>query len=297
MGAADVVPGVSGGTIAFITGIYPRLIQSLTSFDASALQLLLKLRFRELFMHVDAGFLIALFAGIFTAVGTLSHGISYLLNAYPVALWAFFFGLILASALWMLRGISGFRMRDVIPVLVGVCLILLISTSGAVSVEPTLPMIFFAGCIAISALLLPGVSGSFILLLMGLYASTIDAIKSFDFIYLTVFALGAGVGFLGFSRVINWLLTRWYQPTLLFLIGLLLGSLYVVWPWKLVNGDFSKNILPATYSSQIGEDFLFFAVLSALAGVVIVVVLESVFGSNKNPAEKKINESEGPPPV
>ena len=298
MGSADVVPGVSGGTIAFISGIYPRLIKSLTSFDMTAVKLVLRLQFRALFEHVDALFLAVLFLGVFSAIGTLAHGVAYLLETYPVLLWSFFFGLILASALSMLREVSrSLRARDVIPFLTGCGFILFVSTTGAVTLEPSLPMVFLAGCIAISAMLLPGVSGSFLLVLMGLYATMIDAIKSFNLPYILFFVAGAGVGFLGFSRVIRWLLINWYRPTLLFLIGLLLGSLYVVWPWKIIVAELSKNLSPAAYALQVGEPMLVFASLSALVGVGLVVALELVFGRRKGLSQNEEGAQRVPPSV
>ena len=135
-----------------------------------------------------------------------------------------------------------------------------------------------SGFIAISAMLLPGVSGSFLLLLMGLYITTIDAVNGFDLMYLVVFACGAASGFLIFSRVIKWLLNRYYRQTLLFLIGLLIGSLYVAWPWKLMDGKLSQNLWPATYASQVGDPMTFWVVLAALAGVCVILSFEFLFG-------------------
>jgi len=281
MGAADVVPGVSGGTIAFITGIYTRLISSLTSFDLELLGLVLRFKLAAAWKHVDANFLLALFAGILCSILSLAHIISYLLEHLPVLLWSFFLGLIFASAIWMLRGVSYIKLVDAIPLVAGVALIYLIAISPATPLSPSLPIVFVGGFIAISAMLLPGVSGSFLLLLMGLYATTIEAVKNLDVVYLLTFAFGAGCGFLVFSRVIKWLLNRFYRQTLLFLIGLLVGSLYVVWPWKQVDGDFSQNLLPSTYADQIGDPMLFWSLLSAVLGMAIIFSFELFSGKKK----------------
>lgn len=285
MGAADVVPGVSGGTIAFITGIYPRLIASLTSFDIETVKLVLGFDIKSAWQRVDGNFLLALFAGIGCSIFSLSHLIAYMLEEHTVVLWAFFFGLILASALWMLAGIKGFRWADAVFLLLGIGFILAISLSPATQLTVSLPIVFVAGFIAISAMLLPGVSGSFLLLLMGLYASTIEAVKTLDIQYILVFALGAVCGFLVFSRVIDWLLKTFYRPTLVFLIGLLFGSLYVVWPWKVASGEMSSNTTPATFAMQVGEPMLLWAAVSFVLGIAVVFGLEWVFGRNKRPAQ------------
>lgn len=286
MGAADVVPGVSGGTIAFITGIYPRLIACLTSFNLEALNLVVRFKIAAAWKHVDANFLLALFAGIFCSIFSLAHLISFMLESYPVVIWSFFLGLIFASAIWMLRSLPGFRLSDLVPMAAGILIILLISISPAAQLSPVLPLVFLSGFIAISAMLLPGISGSFLLLLMGLYASTVDAVKGFDLAYLMTFAAGAGFGFLAFSRVINWLLNRYYRPTLLFLIGLLIGSLYVVWPWKLPEGELSRNVLPASYAENIGDPMLLWSVLALVLGIALVISFELVFGAdNEEPSD------------
>lgn len=286
MGAADVVPGVSGGTIAFITGIYPRLIASLTAFDFETVKLVLGFKVQSAWKRVDGNFLLALFIGIGCSIFSLSHLIAYMLEEHTVVLWAFFFGLILASAIWMLMGLKGFRWKDTIFLILGIGFILLISLSPATQLTVSLPVIFGAGFIAISAMLLPGVSGSFLLLLMGLYAATIDAVKTLDIQYILVFAMGAACGFLLFSRVIDWLLKTFYRPTLLFLIGLLIGSLYVVWPWKVANGEMSHNVSPTTFSEQVGDPMLIWAAVSFVFGIAVVFGLEWAFGINKRSSKE-----------
>ena len=277
MGAADVVPGVSGGTIAFVTGIYPRLITSLTSFNIEALSLLGRFKLVAAWKHVDANFLLTLFAGILCSIFLVAHFVSYALEYYPVLLWSFFFGLILASAIWMISELGRPRILDILPLVLGISLVYFISTSPIASLSPSLPIIFLAGFIAISAMLLPGVSGSFLLLLVGLYATTIEAVKTVDVNYLVIFASGAALGFLIFSRVIKWLLTRFYRQTLLLLIGLLSGSLYVVWPWKLVDTEISQNLLPAAYASEVGDPMILLAAAFMMIGVVVILFFELMF--------------------
>lgn len=286
MGAADVVPGVSGGTIAYITGIYSRLIASLTSFDTELVRLVLKLKIVAAWKHVDANFLAALFVGVVTSIFLFAHLISYLLETVPLLVWGFFLGLILISAISMLLKMTDRKLLDVVPLVIGAVVIFAIAESPAASLSPELPWIFMAGFVAISAMLLPGVSGSFLLLLVGLYEPTIEAVKTLNVAYILTFAAGAACGFLVFSRFIKWLLHRFYRQTLLFLIGLLCGSVYVVWPWKLVNGDFSQHLSVSAYKNQVGDPMLTWTFLSFCAGVLVIVLFE-FFVSRNSPANRE----------
>ncbi len=232
MGAADIVPGVSGGTMAFITGIYDRLLGSIRAFDLRCLRLLWQRRFRDAWQHVDGGFLLALLLGIFTSILSLARLISWLLAEYPVPLWAFFFGLILASALVLLRQVPHWTPARVTCLLVGLLVATGIALSPAVPMAPGLPGYFVAGFIAICAMILPGISGSFILVLLGMYGSVLNAVKNLELEIMAVFALGAGLGLICFSRILHWLLQRYRAATMALLTGFLFGSLLVVWPWK-----------------------------------------------------------------
>ena len=234
MGAADVVPGVSGGTMAFITGIYDRLLGAIRSFDLEALQLLFKRDLPGLWRHVDGAFLLALVAGIFTSVVSLARLLSWLLEYHPVPLWAFFFGLILASALVLLRQVPAWSAPRVVALLSGIAIALGIGLSPVLNLDVGLGGVFVAGFIAICAMILPGISGSFILVLLGMYGTVLAAVKDFDLLFLVVLALGAGCGLLVFSRLLHWLLQRFHGSTLATLTGFLFGSLVVVWPWKQV---------------------------------------------------------------
>lgn len=234
MGAADIVPGVSGGTMAFITGIYDTLLSSIRAFDLMFLGKLFRLDIAGAWEHVNGAFLLALFAGIATSIFSLAQVVSWVLEHHPVPLWAFFFGLILASALVLLGEVSRWSTDVVLSLIAGAAIALTIALSPVVSLDIGLAGVFLAGFVAICAMILPGISGSFILVLLGMYSTVLVAIKSLELVFILVFVLGAGAGLLCFSRLLHWLLHRFHQPTMALLTGFLFGSLAVVWPWKRV---------------------------------------------------------------
>tara|TARA_R110002049_G_scaffold53223_38_gene149099 strand:- start:409 stop:1350 length:942 start_codon:yes stop_codon:yes gene_type:complete len=236
MGAADIVPGVSGGTMAFITGIYDTLLASIRAFDLALLGKLFQLDIAGAWEHVNGAFLLALFAGIATSIFSLAQIVSWLLEHHPVPLWAFFFGLILASALVLLSEVQRWSAALALSLIVGAAIALFIALSPVMALDIGLPGVFLAGFVAICAMILPGISGSFILVLLGMYGTVLVAIKSLDLVFVGVFILGAGSGLLCFSRLLHWLLHRYHQPTMALLTGFLFGSLAVVWPWKRVLG-------------------------------------------------------------
>lgn len=282
MGAADIVPGVSGGTMAFITGIYDRLLGSIRSFDLAALRLLLGGRLRELWRHVDGAFLLALLAGIATSVLSLARLISWVLEHHPVPLWAFFFGLILASALVLLQQVDRWTPGRLACLMLGVAAALLVALSPAMGLGGGMAGVFLAGFVAICAMILPGISGSFILVLLGMYATVLAAIKSLDLLFIAVFALGAACGLMVFSRLLYWLLHRFHAATMALLTGFLFGSLAVVWPWKraldwVVDSHGEPRpvqqvpILPAQYLQLTGDSpQLWLCLALALAGGLAV---------------------------
>jgi putative membrane protein len=234
MGAADIVPGVSGGTMAFITGIYDTLLASIRAFDLTFLRKLFRLDLAGAWYHVNGAFLLALLAGIATSIFSLAQIVSWLLENHPVPLWAFFFGLILSSTVVLLREVKQWSTAVVFSLLAGVVIALLIALSPVVNLDVGLWGVFLAGFVAICAMILPGISGSFILVLLGMYSTVLIAIKSFDLMFIVVFAFGAGSGLLCFSRLLHWLLHRFRESTMALLTGFLFGSLVVVWPWKRV---------------------------------------------------------------
>ena len=278
MGMADIVPGVSGGTIAFITGIYPRLIDSLRSFDVNALQMLLQWRIAELWQRVDATFLLQLVAGILCSIFALAHLVHFLLDTYPVLIWSFFLGLISCSVFFMLKRETPKILSDFFVLIIGISVVIGIANSPAGQITPTYPVVFVAGMFTISAMLLPGISGSFLLLLVGLYQPTLEAVKSLDVLYVLSFGAGAAIGFISFSHFVHWLLSNFYHRTLMFLIGLLLGSLYVLWPWRALD-DGNVPVLPSTYEALGHDPMQLIATTCVLVGVVLFLLLEKLSGS------------------
>lgn len=232
MGAADVVPGVSGGTIAFITGIYDTLLESIRRVNPSLLGIWKRDGFKAAFNHINGLFLISLFGGVFISIATLAKLISWLLVTHPIPLWSFFFGLILVSVFHMLKQVEQRTVSRFIFLLLGVAFAYSITVLKPLHMEPTSLNVLLAGSIAICAMILPGISGSFILLLIGMYTPVLGAVKSFDISILALFLSGCVAGLLTFSHLLSWLLRRFRDFTLVFLTGLMLGTLPKIWPWK-----------------------------------------------------------------
>lgn len=232
MGSADVVPGVSGGTIAFITGIYTELLDSIKAVNLQALIILFKQGPKAAWKAINGTFLVTLLAGILTAILTLVKVIHYLLDQHAVLLWSFFFGLILASSLHMAKQIKHWQPTTFMALFVGALIAAIISIASPTSIEASYLNIFIAGSIAICAMILPGISGSFILLLMGLYAPVLAAVKGFQLDIMLIFALGAVLGLMLFSRLLSWLLHHYQDLMFSLLTGFMLGALLKVWPWK-----------------------------------------------------------------
>jgi putative membrane protein len=293
MGAADIVPGVSGGTIAFITGIYDRLLGSLRAFDLVYVKLLFRGDIKGAWNHVDGTFLMALLLGIATSILTLARFLSWLLEYHPVPLWAFFFGLILASALVLLRQVGNWSLRRVLSLFAGIAIAVAIGLSPVTGLEATLPTIFLSGFLAICAMILPGISGSFILVLLGMYGVVLSALKSLDITFIAVFAVGAAAGLMCFSRFLHWLLSRFHEATMALLTGFLFGSLTVVWPWKhvlhWVEGSHGQlkpaqqmPVSPAEFLTVSGNDpQVLLCVLLMSLGFVAVWFLDSRWGGER----------------
>lgn len=281
MGAADIVPGVSGGTMAFITGIYDRLLGAIAAFDLQVFPLLRQGRWAELWRHVDGTFLATLVAGILCSVFSLARLISGLLETHPLLLWSFFFGLILGSALLLLRAVRRWAPTAVLGLLFGTCAAAVVGLSPALALSATLPSFFIAGFIAICAMILPGISGSFILVLLGMYAPVLAAIEELQWLALSLFAVGAGAGLLVFSRLLHYLLGHHHGSTMATLTGFLFGSLLVVWPWKLpgaADPALLRPVLPQSFVAAGGDALLMpCAVLMAL-GLAAVWLLETRWG-------------------
>mgnify|MGYP000704701628 CR=1 FL=1 len=281
MGSADVVPGVSGGTIAFITGIYTELLDSIKAVNLQALIILFKQGPKAAWKAINGTFLVTLLAGILTAILTLAKVIHYLLDQHAVLLWSFFFGLILASSLHMAKQIKHWQPTTFMALFVGALIAAIISIASPTSIEASYLNIFIAGSIAICAMILPGISGSFILLLMGLYAPVLAAVKGFQLDIMLIFALGAVLGLMLFSRLLSWLLHHYQDLMFSLLTGFMLGALLKVWPWKEtisyrlnskgVEVPFEQlNRLP----DWLNGDQIMPALVLALIGFACVILLE-----------------------
>ncbi|WP_324733654.1 DUF368 domain-containing protein [Pseudomonas paeninsulae] len=285
MGAADVVPGVSGGTVAFISGIYDELLRSIAGVPA-ALSLLLRGRVLAAWQAANATFLLVLLAGILTSVLSLARVITFLLAEHPIPVWSFFFGLILVSSHLVAREIQRWNWSRFVSFTVGAAFAYWITVAAPMQWGTDSLSIFFAGSIAICAMILPGISGSFILLLLGLYPFILGAVKGLDVNVLALFASGCLVGIVSFAGLLRWLLLRWRDLTLALLTGLMLGSLNKLWPWKETltwhadsHGQqvplLQANLLPGRFAEVSGQDpQLLLAILLALGGVLLVLGLE-----------------------
>lgn len=288
MGGADVVPGVSGGTIAFITGIYEELINSIKSFDGTALQYLLKLKFNEFWNHVNGNFLLVLVAGISLSLATLARVISFLLENFPIQLWSFFFGLIIISALIVAREITKWNWSVFLSCFFGIGIAFFITVATPTETPQALWFIFISGALAICAMILPGISGAFILLILGKYEFIINSLRTFNIPVILTFMVGCIVGLLSFAKVISWLLNKYYNITIALLAGFMIGSLNKIWPWKRVlsyridshgipKPFIEKNIWPTEYLEETGRHpMIVQAILFMLFGILLVFAIDKI---------------------
>ena len=288
MGAADVVPGVSGGTIAFISGIYEELIDSINKVNLKSLKLLKDEGLKAFWKEVNANFLLALLIGIGISVVSFAKLIRHLLENHPILIWSFFFGLVLASIIYVAKKISRWYAGTVFMLLAGCLIAYFITTLSPQEAVVTYPFVFLSGALAICAMILPGISGSFILLLLGMYKPVLDAIHFKDFGLIAVLMAGAVVGLLSFSRLLKWLFDHYENLTLAVLTGFIIGSLNKIWPWKhvleseVINGKVKilkeESVLPLSFD---GDPQLGWAILLGIAGFAFILLLERL-------ADKKI---------
>ena len=291
MGAADLVPGVSGGTIALITGIYGRLLEAITAVNRSALTLLLRGEYRGLWQHIDGTFLLALLLGIGAAIFGLAGVLRYLLETHPLPLWSFFCGLVLVSSGHLARAELSFtRVGTLLALCAGVLAMGVIGLAPVIGLAQLPAAFFLAGMLGICAMILPGISGSFILLILGMYEPVLAAVVARNVVALSVFALGCGVGLLLFSRILRWLVADYRQPMMAVLIGLLLGSLVILWPWQEVvqtlldrHGELKPvrtlPVTPMAYARLYGDAALLPCLLSGLGGGFLVTALHRLANS------------------
>ena len=288
MGMADVVPGVSGGTIAFISGIYEELLDSIRSVDATALRLLLRFRLAEFWRHINGRFLLPVLLGIAVAIFSLARLMTYLLTNQPIAIWSFFFGLIVASALLVARQIGRWDWRTVLAFAVGTAAAWWITVATPAETPDDWWFVMLSGAIAICAMILPGISGAFILLLLGKYQYIMHAVGEFDIPVIAVFVIGAAAGIISFSHLLSWLLKHWHDVTVAVLMGFMVGSLNKVWPWKETVETYldshgvaqplvQNNIAPGTFEQLTGQPSLLVqAILLGIVGFLVIYGIELV---------------------
>jgi putative membrane protein len=278
MGAADVVPGVSGGTIAFITGIYEELIDSIKSVNLYALKLLFSFKLTAFWKAINGNFLISVLLGIGISIFSLAKGLEFLLHNYPILVWAFFFGLIVASAIYIARTIKKWDAGTVIAGIAGIVVAYFITVISPAEANTTWLFIFISGSIAICAMILPGISGSFILVLLGMYKFILSAVGNLNIPVLLVFIAGAAIGIIAFSNLLSWFLKKFHNHDHSHVwLDLWLVRFNKIWPWKEVTENFidrhgearalaEKNILPGTYENLTGNE-------AWLLGAIILAVV------------------------
>ena len=288
MGMADVVPGVSGGTIAFISGIYEELLDSIRSVNATALKLLLRFRLAEFWRHINGRFLLPVLLGIAVAIFSLARLMTYLLVNHPIGIWSFFFGLIVASALLVARQVGRWDWRTVLAFVVGAVAAWWITVATPAETPNDWWFVMLSGAIAICAMILPGISGAFILLLLGKYQYIMHAVGEFNIPVIVVFVIGAAAGIISFSHLLSWLLKHWHDVTVSVLMGFMVGSLNKVWPWKETVETYldshgvaqplvQNNVAPGTFEQLTGQPSLLVqAVLLGIVGFLAIYGIELI---------------------
>ncbi len=289
MGAADVVPGVSGGTIAFISGIYEELITSINNINFGLLKTLRKEGIKAAWKQLNGNFLVALLFGIAISILSLAKLIKSLLNSEPILLWSFFFGLVVASILFIGKEIKQWDWKTILGFALAAALAYYITTlpRGTESVDANW-FLFVAGALAICAMILPGISGAFILVLLGAYEPVLTAINNRDLKLIAIFGAGAIIGLLLFSKLLKWLFSNYKNITFAILTGFILGSLNKIWPWKVIDGTridshgaevnvYGKSILPTTFEDiGQGESKLLFAIGLMVFGFLTIFIMEKL---------------------
>lgn len=277
MGAADIVPGVSGGTIAFITGIYDRLLAAINSINFGLIRKWKKEGFLSIWKAMDGSFLALLFGGILISVLSLAKLLSYLLEEHPILIWAFFFGLIVASIIYVGQQVEKWSWQAGLGVFAGAAIVFWVSILPPFGGSDSLIYIFFCGVIAICAMILPGISGSFLLLILGAYKIVLTAVSDRNLLIIFTFASGAIVGLLSFSKFLKWLLDSYRNTTIAVLTGFLVGSLYKVWPWKITTQfrmDSHGEKVPFIQENILPNEQIMYASLCAVLGFGLLFGIE-----------------------
>jgi len=288
MGAADAVPGVSGGTIAFISGIYEELISTISNINLSLFKTLFQKGIKQFWKALNGNFIVALLGGIVVSFVSFMRLAKYLLEYHPVLIWSFFFGLIIASIYFVGKQITKWNVGTVISFIIGTLVAFYISTLPSMENNDNPYFLFIAGAIAICAMILPGISGSFILIILGAYKTLSNAIHDINIKEIALFGFGAVFGLLSFSHVLKWLFKHYHNTTLALLTGFILGSLNKVWPWKETLSWYTnskgiklpllqKSVSPISFN---GDNQLVFAIVLMILGFLTIFILEKL-GSKK----------------
>ena len=290
MGAANVIPGVSGGTMALLTGIFERLINTIKSFDTKAIRLALGFRFRELFEHIDIRFLSAVGIGVLVSILTFARLLEYLFEHHALYVWAFFFGLILASVYFVSRKITRARFSVIVLYILGAA-----GAAGIAFMEPaeentSILYLLICGAVAMCSMILPGLSGSYVLLLMGNYELVmIKAVNSFDLSILIPVGIGAVAGLAVFARLLSWIFKKYHDQTIALLSGFIFGSLAILWPWKeAITATFEKGeelkekVIGYSYSLPELNAETLIAIAIMMAGIIAIALTETMAGKMKN---------------
>ncbi|MDO7173613.1 DUF368 domain-containing protein [Mariniflexile sp. AS56] len=284
MGAADAVPGVSGGTIAFISGIYEELVSTISNVNASLFKTLFSKGLKAFWNQANGNFILALLSGIIISFVSFMQIAKYLLENHPVLIWSFFFGLIIASIYFVGKQITKWNLPVIIALIIGTGLAFYITMLPTLATNNSPYFLFFAGAIAICAMILPGISGSFILIILGAYKTLSDAIHDVDIKKIIIFVTGAVIGLLSFSHILKWLFKNYHNITLALLTGFIFGSLNKVWPWKrtLTWHTNSKGIKSPLLQESVsplsfdGDNMLTYAIILVILGFLTIFILEKV---------------------
>lgn len=295
VGVANIIPGVSGGTIALITGIFERLIHAIKSFNVKAAKLLLRGKWAEFAALTDFYFLLALFAGVFLAIIVLARLFDLLFMEYPVYIWSYFFGLVLASVYFVGRTIESWKAAVILSFIIGTVIAFVVSLINPLAENDSFFYLILCGVVAVCSMILPGLSGSFVLILMGNYQLVaIEAINNRDFMILLPVLIGAVGGLIAFSHLLSWVFKRYKNQTIALLTGFILGSLNVLWPWKnavylldAVGEPVIKKgkMLVASYESIIPSSFnseILYAILLIFAGIISITLVELLAGKKQH---------------
>lgn len=287
MGAANVIPGVSGGTIALITGIFQKIIDSIKSFNITALRLLFTGKFKEFVKYTNLYFLITVFSGAVISIFSLAKVLEYLFNNYPIPVWAYFFGLILASVFYVGKTVDKWSFSIILFFILGTAIAILISLLNPAKENDSILYLFICGVIAACSMILPGLSGSFVLILLGNYRLVmIDSVTNLDMYVLLPVVFGAGFGLLAFSYLLSWIYKKYRNQIIALLTGFILGSLSILWPWKKIISTYidkhgvvkpllQKNILPNHYLDITNKDpHIIAAIIFVILGFLTIVIIE-----------------------